>query len=73
MKKYFLSLITFSILFTASISAQKWDKDILEDGYEYRYVNHPDDYSGKVRSTIIRKKSDCADGQAVLYVHGHND
>lgn len=51
-----------------------WQADTLGDGYEMRYVKQPDDYSGNVRSTIIRKhaKCDSAD-RAVLYVHGFND
>lgn len=38
-----------------------------------RYVTQPDDYSGPVRSTIVRLKSPCSDGTGVLYVHGFND
>ena len=53
--------------------AQKWMPDTLGDGYQMRYVNQPDDYSGKVRCTIIRKLSPCGGDKGVLYVHGYND
>lgn len=61
-------------LWTASLYAgSQWMPDVLGDGYEMRYVDQPDDYSGKVRSTIVRKLSPCADDKGVLYVHGFND
>lgn len=61
-------------LWTASLYAgSKWMPDVLGDGYEMRYVDQPDDYSGKVRSTIVRKLSPCAGDKGVLYVHGFND
>ena len=54
-------------------SLAQWRPDVLGDGYEMRYVDHPDDYSGQVRSTIIRKLSSCGGNKGVLYVHGFND
>lgn len=51
----------------------KWQPDHLGDGFEMTYVNHPDDYSGKVRSTVIRKLSATPTRKAVLYVHGFSD
>lgn len=54
-------------------AARDWTRDILGDGFEMSYVEQTDDYSGKVRSTIIRYKP-CADSRhGVLYVHGYND
>lgn len=50
-----------------------WRPDTLGDGYEMRYVKQPDDYSGAVRSAIIRKKSPCGGERGILYVHGFND
>lgn len=54
---------------------ERWKPDILGDGYEMRHVNHPDDYSGKVISTIIRKLTPDSlhSVKGVLYVHGFND
>ena len=50
-----------------------WTPDILGDGFEMTYVAMPDDYSGKVRCTIIRKQSATATQKAILYVHGFSD
>lgn len=71
MKKF----VILSLLFCwgwMALSAQ-WQPDVLGDGYEMRYVEQPDDYSGKVRCTIVRKLSKCELKRAVLYVHGFND
>lgn len=64
-------LLQLLILLAATASA--WERDVLGGGYEMRYVEQPDDYSGPVRSTIVRLKSPCATDAAVLYVHGFND
>ena len=69
--KRFGSLLFILMLFTLGASAQ-WREDILP-GYEQRTVNHADDYSGKVVSTVVRKLVPCANGTAVLYIHGFND
>lgn len=53
--------------------AGDWNTDILGDGFEMRYVDQGNDYSGPVRSTIVRRVSPCAEGVGVLYVHGFND
>lgn len=53
--------------------ATTWQADTLGDGYEMRYVRQNDDYSGAVRSTIIRKQSPCGSDRGILYVHGFND
>lgn len=50
-----------------------WQPDILRDGYEMRYVSQENDYSGAIRSTIIRKRSECGKNRGILYVHGFND
>lgn len=67
-------LLFLSLVFSIS-AAQVWDKDtVLNDGYQMRYLSQPKDYSGDVRSTIIRKLSPCdKNHRAILYVHGYND
>lgn len=51
-----------------------WEQDtVAGDGFEMRRIDMPDDYSGHVRSTVIRHRSDCGDSTAVLYIHGYND
>lgn len=67
-------MVIYMVLMSVFISAHpaEWNPDILE-GYESRQVKHPDDYSGPVTSTIIRKKSPCGGNKGVLYIHGFND
>lgn len=51
-----------------------WHTDsVLGAPFQARTVVQPSDYSGPVRSTIVRLKSHCANGTGVLYVHGYND
>lgn len=50
-----------------------WQPDILGDGFEMAFINHPADYSGKVRSTVIRKLATAPSHKAILYVHGFSD
>lgn len=63
-------LSAFSVL---ACHASEWQEDVLGKRYEMRYIEQPDDYSGKVRCTIVRRTSDCAQGVGILYVHGFND
>lgn len=75
---FFLTLLLSTISCLHARTSCGWTPDILSDGYEMRTVNHPDDYSGKVVSTIIRKlvSSDSLGGhthRGVLYIHGFND
>lgn len=71
MKKIVLLLILVAVAVILAVA--QWMPDRLGDGYEMRYVEQPDDYSGKVRSTIVRKRSACGGHRGVLYVHGFND
>lgn len=50
-----------------------WLPDHLGDGFEMTYINHPDDYSGKIRSSVIRRCSALPSQKAILYVHGFSD
>lgn len=50
-----------------------WIPDMLGDGFEMKYVAHPDDYSGQVRSTVIRKIAKPSNGSAIIYIHGFSD
>lgn len=51
----------------------EWRPDILGRGFEYMTVGHPDDYSGPVVSTVVRRRSGSGSGKAVVYVHGFSD
>lgn len=70
MKRIFILLLTAVAM---SAAAGGWMPDVLGDGFEMRYVEQPADYSGDVRSTIVRLRSECSHGVGVLYVHGFND
>lgn len=65
-------LMTAGVLTFALALMAQWHADVLPD-CEYRTVEQPDDYSGKVVSTIVRRTSPCAGKRGVLYVHGFND
>lgn len=80
----FLTLLTLLLLCLISGTPtfgqgyDKWTPDILGDGYEMCQVKQPDDYTGPVISTVIRKLAPKhIDGSPVtrgaLYVHGFND
>jgi alpha-beta hydrolase superfamily lysophospholipase len=53
-----------------------WVTDPLlgRNGYVVETINHPDDYAGKVVSSVVRLLPDGKrPKRAVLYVHGYND
>lgn len=53
-----------------------WVEDpfLGKSGYEAETINQPDDYSGKVVSTVIRRvPAGEKPKKAILYVHGYND
>lgn len=37
------------------------------------YVQQPDDYTGKVRCTVVRRRAEVPSDSAILYVHGFSD
>ena len=50
-----------------------WKPDVLGENYEQKTVELADDYSGKVRTTVVRHKTAGLGNTAVLYLHGYND
>ncbi|AOW10339.1 alpha/beta hydrolase [Flavobacterium gilvum] len=48
-------------------------EDILKNGFEQTTIFQPDDYEGKVTSTLIRKRNTVSSAKAVLCIHGFND
>ena len=69
--KHILTII-FTTLIAGTIFAG-WHTDELGRGYISRTVSQPDDYSGRVVSTIIARDTTVAGGKGVLYIHGYND
>ena len=50
-----------------------YQTDVLGQGYEQLHLDFPDDASGKIIATLIRKKASSATKKAVLYIHGFVD
>ena len=71
MRNLLLSLILFFI--PVGLLHAQWLPDSLLHGFSYRVVSQPDDYQGKVVSTIIRKDTVMNSHRGVLYIHGFND
>lgn len=66
-----LSLAVFAHPLTAV--GANWSPDRYLDGYEETTVVQPDDYSGKVVCTVVRRLDGCHNSLGVLYIHGYND
>lgn len=68
-------LLSLGLTFIASrMNAQiQYKQDILGEGFQQSTIHLPDDYEGKVTTTIIRKKAAKKVSKAVLYIHGFND
>lgn len=67
---FILLLLTF---FAPKASSLVWKADRFLPGYEETTIQMPEDYSGKVVCTLVRKPSACKSDKAVLYIHGYND
>lgn len=73
----FKILLPLTLLLCAVIPSfgRTWQTDTLihAPGFQYTVIDQPDDYTGKVISTVIRKQAPDRSDIAVLYVHGFND
>lgn len=71
MRRFIISLLLSVGIVSAAVA--QWVPDRLP-GYERLTVDQPDDYSGKVVSTVVRAPAgDCGGDTGILYVHGFND
>lgn len=68
-----LFLISLLICYSAVMHSRAWNIDILGSDYCMTQIVMPDDYSGKVVSTIIKRNTKTKSCKAVLYIHGYND
>jgi alpha-beta hydrolase superfamily lysophospholipase len=50
-----------------------YKEDVLKNGFEQTTIRQPDDYEGKVTTTLIRKKGATKFAKAILCIHGFND
>lgn len=72
----FIKRITFVVLCWAAgllFAFSQYQPDRLGDGFESKCLVMPDDYSGRVVTTLVRSLSSCQTHKAILYVHGYND
>lgn len=72
MKRFFIALLA-AVAVSGAVAAPKWIDDVLGHGFEMTYVHQPADYSGPVRSTVVRRLCGDQTGCGVLYIHGFND
>ena len=69
-KSVFLSVLLGCAFW--GLSAQ-YRPDILGEGFQQRTIEMPDDYAGRVVTTLVRFAPSDSVCRAVLYVHGYND
>lgn len=72
MRQYILLFFLLTAIGYSSLSQIRYTEDILKQGFEQAKIDMPDDYDGKVVTTIIRKTKP-GNARAVLYVHGFSD
>lgn len=70
--KRILFLLIFTLLASGSLYAQ-YSMDVLGGRFEMRTLDMPDDYDGKVITTLIRREANKPSDKAILYIHGYND
>ena len=61
------------MIVTVVVQAHDWQPDRFLPGYQETTIRQPDDYSGKVVCTLVRKQTPCKTNVGILYVHGYND
>lgn len=63
-----------SLIAVAAAQAQKWSVDTLGGKFEVRHFDQGRDYSGPVRSSVVRLSPSSSSSEvATLYIHGFND
>jgi alpha-beta hydrolase superfamily lysophospholipase len=55
------------------LTAQDYQPDKYLSAFQILTITQPDDYEGKVTTTLIRKLADKSSKKAVLYIHGYCD
>ncbi|MBP3349625.1 MAG: alpha/beta hydrolase [Bacteroidaceae bacterium] len=66
-------LLLLACIVSLMARAQYYQPDVLGNGFEQHTFVMPDDYHGRVVSTLVRKMAPDTVHSAVLYVHGYND
>ena len=74
MKRFLIfSALILALRSLVSAQAQPWSADTLGGKCEVRYFDQGRDYSGPVRSSVVRLQSEQPSDVAALYIHGFND
>ena len=71
MKKCISSIMILVNL--VQLSAQDYQPDTYLNSFQMLTIAQPDDYEGKVTSTLVRNLADEKSNKAVLYIHGYCD
>jgi alpha-beta hydrolase superfamily lysophospholipase len=67
------TLLSFLLSISCATYCQiNYQEDLLKKGFEQANIQMPDDYDGKVVTTLIRK-TEPGNTKAVLYIHGFSD
>lgn len=68
-----LILVLLSVIHLSLGQANSGYQEDIITGFEQLTIQQPNDYEGKVVTTLVRKKVDSVSSKAVLYVHGYCD
>lgn len=68
-----LAMVCGLCMMMSAASAEEWTPDVLGGGFEQLTLEMPDDYSGRVVSTLVRKQAAENTGKVIFYLHGYND
>ncbi len=69
-----ISLLWLGLFLSWCCIWAQYSPDRLGEGFDMRSIEMPDDYSGRVITTLVRSLSSATDThRAILYVHGYND
>ena len=69
----FIITFLFLTLLSQSLFSREWNSDILGNNYMYTTIKLPNDYSGEVKATVIKKLPPQVSDKSILYIHGYND
>lgn len=72
LSKRLLTIIAIALT-AISVSAEQWHRDTLGGEFQSRFFDQGVDYSGPVRSTLVRLIPKHPAKVAVCYIHGFND
>lgn len=73
MKTRIITSLVFALTTAISALAGQWLADTLGTDFQKKYFDQGTDYSGAVRSTLIRYIPSDTCHKAVIYIHGFND